>query len=120
MPTALAYEVGFADSEFLSLHREPGRLTVRLRLWTARVVDLHFSGVVLVVERSAWSVSDARDATDVGSSALADAARREHPNGGPHGLRLFQFLDEDGEPAIEIVTDVTAPTIEVVSKDLLP
>jgi hypothetical protein len=115
MPHDLDYEIGFADSEVLSLHRKSQTLVVRLQLWTARVVDVTFSDVLQVVDRAAWTISAVREATDIGSSALTEAVARHYRGEAEHGFRLFQFLDEDDEPALEVVVEQLPPIVEEVS-----
>ena len=102
---SVEFEVGFADSELISYERGASGIRVIISAWNERVICLEFTDAITMVDYGAWSFSDICE-FEGDSPTMNKALRMQYdPIPSEHPYRLFQFLNEDDEPSIEVVAE---------------
>ncbi|GEM_PF-3760230 len=99
------FEVGFADSELISYERGESGVKVLISAWNEQSICLEFKGAITLVDYGAWNFSEICELQE--SSPTMSRALQTQYDGNPleHPYRLFQFLDEDNEPSMEVVAE---------------
>ena len=100
---SVEYEIGFSDSEILSYNSQGENLIVILNAWNEKKIRFEFIDCILFLSFNNWMISDVVEFISSESSLLRKALKlvfEDVPE--EHGYTLFQFLDLDGEPAIEV------------------
>ena len=103
MRTRVRYEVGFSDGEVRYYFREEGAFTVVVEAWNGALVRVAFDDPAGVCDTGVGDISDIC-VEDAGSpfmsrvlGELYEVAPASHP------YRLYQFLNLDEQPALEVV-----------------
>jgi len=101
--TAIEFEVGFADSELQSYRRDGDTFVVSLVAWNKKTIRFCFADMIFVVDRGAGDISDVCE-VKAASPFLDEALRIQYEDvPDDHPYRLFQFLNMDDEPSLEVV-----------------
>ena len=112
--TSINYKIGFSDSEVISYNSEKEKTIVLLKAWNEKTIKFEFIDCILFLSLENWRISDIIELKSPDSSLFKRALRttfEEIPI--EHSYKLFQFLDLDDDPAIEIVCkDIIISTIE--------
>lgn len=101
--TPVPSDVGFADGEVTGYATRDDRLSVAVRAWNGERLVVAFSEPLGVRDRGVASIQDVCEVA--GETPLLAEVLAYHYESVPddHGLRVFQFLDLDGEPSLEVV-----------------
>jgi hypothetical protein len=100
----IAHPTGFADAELESYERVGDRLTVKVRAWNEQPLTVVFADVIALVDRGAWQIGDLREVVDSEPETLRAAlARQFEQPPRDHIYRVFEFVDPDDVPVLEIV-----------------
>jgi hypothetical protein len=97
------YQIGFSDGEIISYFRDERSLTVKLKTWNDKYLSVLFSDVVGIVDYGIGDISNfiEEDEKSLFLKTILDKVYESIPNEQPY--RLFQFLDLDDNPVLEIV-----------------
>lgn len=105
-------QIGFTDGEILGCERIGSALVVRVRAWNSKDLRVEFRGVQLVLDLISGDISGFYrydEETELMCKALNyvyDEPPTQHP------YKHFAFMNNDGEPCLEIVAAETEVIIE--------
>ena len=97
------YEIGFADSEILSYSHQNNNLVIYLKAWNEKILKFEFFDYLLFLILNSWNISDI---CELDNSPLIERALRIEYDTIPqdHPYKLYQFINDDDEPTVEIVS----------------
>lgn len=98
--------VGFADSELESYVylKDDDKVVVKIRAWDNSFLEIVFFDPILFIDRSCEAISQF-GRKKAPNSTLIEALKKNYETiPANHPYLLFQFLDLDDEPCIEIVS----------------
>jgi hypothetical protein len=112
MKRQIEFEIGFADGEISSYCADGGDLKVQVEAWNGKQIDVEFKAFEGLADYGAGNISDLVEANhnDFYRSVVANVYVTQPTE---WDLKLFQFLDADSQPVLEIV----APGVEIVTKN---
>ncbi|MFG0275622.1 MAG: hypothetical protein ACF8QF_11240 [Phycisphaerales bacterium] len=95
---------GWADAELLSFRSDGSVAEVRLQLWNARTLALHFSDVILLDYRLIDVISDVVEATQL-TDAMRSALVRTFDGSPPesHPFREWALIDIHGVHGLTVI-----------------
>ena len=99
----IKYDIGFSDSEILSYHSEKFNLIIYLQAWNEVILKIEFIDCIFFSNFRAVYISDICENPSSNSLQLALNTRYEKVPV-DHGYKLYQFLDLNDDPAIEVVS----------------
>ena len=95
--------VGMSDGEIHAYHMEADVFTVEVSAWNGQLLRVTFADAVVVSDLGVGDIS-ALCEEDAGSPFMAAVLERLYEATPPPAAhRLYQFLDLDDQPALEIV-----------------
>jgi hypothetical protein len=112
MKTPLQLDVGLADSELISYEKTGGgNLEVRILAWNARQLIFTFTDVIGVLDLCAGDFSEVIEETE--RTQFFQSALEYNYIGEPsnhsvpdhHPYHLYQFLNHDDLPSLEVVAE---------------
>ena len=97
--------VGLSDSRISGYTKANGDLLVRVRAWNGQTLVFHFSEAHALWDGGAGEVTSLCEETHETAllARLLDYFYEERPT--HHPYRVFQFLDLDDRPALEVVAE---------------
>ena len=99
---SMDYKIGFSDSEILSYHSKENNLIIFLKCWNEKILQFEFVECVLFLILNSWNISDICETTN--SSLMEKALIKVYEEVPPkHDYKLFQFIDNDADPVVEVV-----------------
>jgi hypothetical protein len=104
--------VGFADGEILGCERIDSTFVVRVRAWNSKPLRVEFKDAQLVLDLMPRDISGFYcydEETELMRKAL-NYAYDEPPK--QHAYKHFAFMNNDGEPCLEIVAAETEVIFE--------
>src|SRR5215207_4587775 len=103
MRVPVTSDVGFSDGEIHAYRMEGDVFTVDVNAWNGQLLRVRFTDAVGVSDLGAGDIS-ALSEEDAGSPFMAAVLARLYEANPPTGAhRLYQFLDLDDQPALEVV-----------------
>ena len=103
MRQSVPTEIDFADAEILGHSRNGEEFLVRVKAWNEERVLVQFVGTLGLRDRGAWSVSDLCQ-SPIETPLLLESLRYHFeviPE--DHGFHVFEFLDGDDAPVLEVI-----------------
>ena len=103
MKKEINYKIGFSDGEITSYSRDQNNLVVKVKTWNDTYLIITFLDVVGIIDYGIGDISNFVEETEE-TSFLKIILNRVYeliPEAPPY--RLFQFLDLDDNPSLEIV-----------------
>ncbi|MBN9378022.1 MAG: hypothetical protein BGO14_00875 [Chlamydiales bacterium 38-26] len=99
----IKYDIGFSDSEVLSYQSEKFNLIIYLQAWNGVLLKIEFIDCIYFSNFRAVHISDIYENPSSKSLQLALDTRYEKV---PidHGYKLYQLLDLNDDPAIEVAS----------------
>lgn len=96
-------DVGMSDGEIHAYHMEGDVFTVEVNAWNGQLLRVRFADAVGVSDLGVGDIS-ALCEEDAGSPFMAAVLERLYEATPPPGAhRLYQFLDLDDQPALQVV-----------------
>lgn len=96
-------DVGLADAELTDYCRRDDELVVGIKAWNEERLLVRFREPVAMHDRGAWSVSDLCESGSQ-TALLQEALGYQYETiPSDHGLRVFEFLDVDGQSVLEVI-----------------
>jgi hypothetical protein len=105
MQKSLGFKIGFADAEVIGYENTGTDLNLFVRAWNARILVLSFVGVMGVCDRLVHDVTNVIEETEMSQFAVSVLERAYETVPLGHPYRLFQVLDLDDQPAMEVVAE---------------
>jgi len=103
MKLSVEYEIGFADAEILEYRKESNELTVFVQAWNETVLRVSFFDVVGLMDLGVGDIADLV-IENSGSAFLNNVIQQVYENiPSVHPYTLYQFLNNDDNPAMEVV-----------------
>jgi hypothetical protein len=100
---SIEHEIGFADSEIILYERQDNKFIVSIKAWNEVLLTVEFQDVIGLIDRGAWEVSDLQEVYD-NTPFLGEMLKRQYEVIPPdHKYKIFQFLDNDSVPVLEVV-----------------
>lgn len=98
------YGISFADSEIISYQSQDSNVLLRLRAWNSEIIEFEFVNCILFFILDSWDISEVCESSD---SVLFQRALNMIYDEIPvnHNYRLFQFLNNDDDPVVEIACE---------------
>jgi hypothetical protein len=111
MRKQINYDVGFADCEFVSHTRSGPEFTVLIDAWNGKRLEITFIEFEGVLDCGVGDISDFREETE--KTAFFERVMSIVYDTMPDksNYRLYQFLNLDGEVALEVVASGVEITI---------
>ena len=101
--TPVSTRIGFADAEITDYSKRGGELLVGVKAWNEERLVVCFEELAAMCDRGAWSVSDLCESS-IQSSLLLEALEYQYDEiPEDHGMKVFEFLDNDGNPILEVI-----------------
>lgn len=99
---SINFEIGFADSEIVSFHSQDEDLIIFLKCWNELMIKLKFLDCIFFSIQNGWKVSDICEAEN--PKLMKDTLLKTYEKVPlEHPYKLFQFLNDDGDPSVEII-----------------
>jgi hypothetical protein len=97
-------EIGFADSNILSVNVIDGNVTVVLKRWNDQIIEIKFFNFIAMLSTDNTSVADF---IEIFESPLLDYALEDSYESKPkmHPYRVFKFLTSDDTNSLEVVCE---------------
>jgi len=102
---SIEFDIGFSDSELISYEKNENRIKVLLSAWNQKHVCIEFIDVIFFVDYGAWSFSDFCEFIGESSTMLKAIQTQYEEVTSEHSYHLYQFLDNENEPSIEVVAE---------------
>ena len=99
---SVATPIGFAEGTIVRIEKTSTKVLVVVRAWNETTIEVEFNEAIGFREAMSHKLSDLGVSQGAGEFANW-CAGRAYDDGHNGGESLFQFLDIDGEAAIEIV-----------------
>lgn len=111
-------EVGLEDSELISYRKVERDLELRISAWNSRELNLNFKNVIGLSDLCAGDFSDGVEETELTSffrnalevNYISEPSNHSVPD--DHPFHLYQFLNLDGFPSLEVVAELLDIVIE--------
>ena len=115
MPTSAITPIGLADSELIQYSRTAKTFIVLVRAWNEQILLFEFDGVLAVREMLAGDFSDLVEDFSTNNNLLEGVLARNYSQiPTDHPYRSYTFLDNEGEPALEIVAKSSSARLSAV------
>jgi hypothetical protein len=103
MKNKINYQIGFSDAEIISYFREQNHLTVKVKTWNDKLLSVLFSDVVGVIDCGLGDISSfvKENGESLFLTTILNQVYESIPDDQPY--HLFQFLNLDDNPCLEIV-----------------
>lgn len=94
--------IGFADGKVLRIEKLGMKVLVAIKAWDESTIEAEFDEVIGFRESMAFELSDLV-VTDSKDEFINWCTRRAYEGGNNGAELVYQFLDIEGQPCIEIV-----------------
>jgi hypothetical protein len=96
-------QIGFSDAEFRSYAKDNDNFTVVVEAWNQAHLKVIFFGVIGIIDRNIGSISDLVMDTDESEFVMESIALMYDRPPTIRSYNLYQFLDLDDRPVLEVV-----------------
>jgi hypothetical protein len=103
MHNKISSEFGFSDSELVSYQRTGDEFTVTVKAWNGSRLTVFFKQFEGVLDYGLGDISDFVEESDETPFIKQVISRIFTETPKEHTYRVYQFLDLDGEPILEVV-----------------
>lgn len=105
MKNKITFEIGLSDGEIDRYQRESDLVTIVITAWNGRTITVIFSGVAGVLDYGIGDISDFIEETEETEFLTETLSRVYDKTPDYHPYRIYQFLNLDDAPSLEILAE---------------